>query len=229
MARVDDLEYPRELAPRLVFFDLDGTISRRDTLLGYVAGFALRHPVRLSRFLGVIPAVLGYLISKRDRGYLKGALIHFVMGGASRGDVRAWTELYVPRLVKRGIFEQAILAIRGHRGAGDHLVLMTAAVDLYVPELASALGFDQYICSRVAWNEDHLDGWLTSPNMRDEQKAMALRRAAANFPGRRLVGYGNSASDLPHLKLVDEAVLINASKKLRRAASKLLVELKYWF
>ena len=33
---MDDLEHPREPAPRLVFFDLDGTISRHDTLIGYV-------------------------------------------------------------------------------------------------------------------------------------------------------------------------------------------------
>lgn len=226
---MDDLEHPRESAPRLVFFDLDGTISRRDTLFGYVAGFALRHPVRLPRFLGVLPALIGYLIGQRDRGDLKGALVHAVMGGASRDDVRAWTEEYVPRLMARGIFEQALLAIRGHRDAGDRLILMTATVDLYVPELARALGFDDYLCSHVAWKEDRLEGWLTSPNMRDEQKAMALRRTAANFPGRRLVGYGNSVPDLPHLKLVDQAVLINATKALRKAASKLPVEFRYWF
>jgi phosphoserine phosphatase len=105
---------------------------------------------------------------------------------------------------------------------------MTATVDLYVPDLAQALGFDAYLCSKVAWSEDHLEGWLTSPNMRDEEKAAALRRTVAKFPGRRLVGYGNSAPDLPHLKLVDQAYLVNASKSLRKAASGLPVEFKDW-
>jgi phosphatidylglycerophosphatase C len=225
---VDDLEHPREPAPRVVFFDLDGTISRRDTLFGYVAGFVRRHPSRMPRYLAVRPALIGYALGVRDRGYLKGALLHAVMGGALRKEVQAWTDEYVPMLIERGVFDEALAAIRKHRDAGDHLVLMTATVDLYVPDLAQALGFDAYLCSKVAWSEDHLEGWLTSPNMRDEEKAAALRRTVAKFPGRRLVGYGNSAPDLPHLKLVDQAYLVNASKSLRKAASGLPVEFKYW-
>lgn len=225
---MDDLEHPRDPAPRVVFFDLDGTISRRDTLFGYVAGFVRRHPSRIPRYLAVLPALIGYALGVRDRGYLKGALLHGVMGGALRKDVQTWTDEYVPRLIERGVFDEALAAIRKHRDAGDHLVLMTATVDLYVPDLAQALGFDACQCSQVAWSEDRLEGWLTSPNMRDEEKAAALRRTVARFPGRRLVGYGNSAPDLPHLKLVDHAYLVNASKSLRKAASGLPVEFKYW-
>jgi len=225
---VDDLEHPREPSPRLVFFDLDGTISRRDTLFGYVAGFARRHPARVPKFLAVLPALVGYALGIHDRGYLKGALLHAVMGGALRDEIQAWTDEYVPKLIAQNVFEDALGAIRKHRDAGDHLVLMTATVDLYVPELARALGFDAYLCSRVSWREDRLEGWLASPNMRDEEKASALRRTVAKFPGRRLIGYGNSAPDLPHLKLVDHAVLINAGKSLRKAAAGLPVEFQYW-
>jgi len=150
------------------------------------------------------------------------------MGGAHRSEIQAWTDEYVPKLIARGVFKEALAAIRKHRDAGDHLVLMTATVDLYVPELSRALGFDAYLCSQVSWKEDRLEGWLASPNMRDEEKASALRRTVAKFPGRRLVGYGNSAPDLPHLKLVDQAILVNASKSLRKAASGLPVEFKYW-
>jgi phosphatidylglycerophosphatase C len=225
---VDDLEHPREPAPRLVFFDLDGTISRRDTLFGYVAGFVRRHPLRAPRYLAVLPTLAGFALGIRDRGDLKGALLHAVMGGAHRSEIQAWTDEYVPKLIARGVFKEALAAIRKHRDAGDHLVLMTATVDLYVPELSRALGFDAYLCSQVSWKEDRLEGWLASPNMRDEEKASALRRTVAKFPGRRLVGYGNSAPDLPHLKLVDQAILVNASKSLRKAASGLPVEFKYW-
>ncbi len=225
---MDDLEHPREPAPRLVFFDLDGTISRRDTLFGYVAGFVRRHPLRAPRYLAVLPTLAGFALGIRDRGDLKGALLHAVMGGAHRSEIQAWTDEYVPKLIARGAFKEALAAIRKHRDAGDHLVLMTATVDLYVPELSRALGFDAYLCSQVSWKEDRLEGWLASPNMRDEEKASALRRTVAKFPGRRLVGYGNSAPDLPHLKLVDQAILVNASKSLRKAASGLPVEFKYW-
>jgi phosphoserine phosphatase len=51
---------------------------------------------------------------------------------------------------------------------------------------------------------------------------------AARFPGRRIMGYGNSRPDLPHLRLVDQAVLVNPPPRLRAAASDLPVEFKYW-
>ena len=34
----------------------------------------------------------------------------------------------------------------------DHLVLMTATVDLYVPALTAALGLDECVCSAVRWD-----------------------------------------------------------------------------
>ena len=219
---------PRPFAPQLVFFDLDGTITRRDTLAGYVFGFAWRRPWRLLGYLPVLSALLRFALRLADHGELKGALIRHVMGGASRDEVRDWTARWVPALLARGVFPDALAAIAAHRAAGERLVLMTATVDLYVPELAAALGFDEHVCSHVAWDGERLDGRLATPNVRDEEKARQLRRVAARHPGRRIMGYGNSRPDLPHLRLVDRAVLVNPPPRLRVAASDLPVEFKYW-
>lgn len=219
---------PRPLLPHLVIFDLDGTITRRDTLAGYVFGFAWRHPWRLLGYLRLLPMLLRFALRRADHGDLKGALIHRVMGGADREEIRRWTAQWVPRQIRKGVFPDALAAIERHRAAEAHLVLMTATVDLYVPELAAALGFDERICSTVRWAEDRLDGRLISANVRDEEKARQLRKLAARHPGRRIIGYGNSHPDLPHLRLVDQAVLVNPSSRLRAAASDLPVEFKYW-
>lgn len=219
---------PRAPSPQLVFFDLDGTITRRDTLFGYVLGFALRHPRRLAGFVAVLPTLLRFALRLADHGELKGALIHRVMGGATRSDIDAWTREWIPSLLRRGVFPDALAAIASHRAAGDHLVLMTATVDLYVPALTAALGLDECICSEVRWDGDRLDGRLAGSNVRDEEKAHRLRRALPRFPGRLLVGYGNSRPDLPHLRLVDRAVLVNAKPRLRKAADGLPISFKYW-
>ncbi len=219
---------PRPLLPRLVIFDLDGTVTRRDTLAGYVFGFARRHPWRLLGYLGVMPALLRFALRRADHGELKGALIRHVMGGADREEVRAWTAQWIPALMRQGVFRDALTAIASHRADGAHLVLMTATVDLYVPELAVALGFDEHVCSQVRWEGDRLDGRLVSANVRDEEKARQLRKLAVRYPGRRIMGYGNSRPDLPHLRLVDHAVLINPPPRLRAAAADLPVEFKYW-
>lgn len=223
-----DPELPRAPSPQLVFFDLDGTITRRDTLFGYVLGFALRHPWRLAGFVAVLPTLLRFALGLSDHGELKGSLIRSVMGGAPREEVAAWTRAWIPRLLRRGAFPEALAAIATHRAAGDHLVLMTATVDLYAPELAAALGLDECICSEIRWDGDRLDGRLAGENVRDEEKAHRLRRALSRFPGRPIMGYGNSRPDLAHLRLVDRAVLVNAPPRLRKAAADLPVTFKTW-
>lgn len=223
-----DPDPPREPAPWLVVFDLDGTLTRRDTLTGYAFGLLARHPTRWWRILGVLPALLRFAIGKADHGELKGALLHCALGGLSREEVAAWTARYVPRLIRRGMFAEGLAEVSRHREAGHHLVLMSATVDLYVPAIAEGLGFDEWVCSRVRWQGDRLDGRLDGPNIRDHEKAQCLRTLIARFPRRRIMGYGNSRPDLAHLRLVDKAVLVNAGAGLRQAAADLPVDFKTW-
>ncbi len=214
--------------PKLVFFDLDGTITYRDTLLPYVLRYAGRHPVRAFRLAGVLPTLLRYLLGRADRGALKGALVHAALGGLTREELAAWTREFVPRLLARGVFRDALDAIREHRAAGDHLVLMSASVDLYVPDIGIALGFHETVCSRVRWSGDRLDGRLDGPNCRDVEKVRQLQRIAPRFAGRAIVAYGNSAPDLDHLRLVGAPVLVNAPRKLREKAAGLPVCFVEW-
>jgi phosphatidylglycerophosphatase C len=225
---VVDPDPPREPAPWLVVFDLDGTLTRRDTLTGYAFGLLARHPTRWWRILGVVPALLRFTIGKADHGELKGALLHCALGGLSREHLAAWTACYVPRLIRGGMFAEGLAEVSRHREAGHHLVLMSATVDLYVPAIAEGLGFDEWVCSRVRWHGDRLDGRLDGPNIRDREKARCLRTLIARFPRRRIMGYGNSRPDLAHLRLVDKAVLVNAGVRLRQAAADLPVDFKTW-
>ena len=214
--------------PKLVFFDLDGTITRRDTLVPYVLRFAARHPWRALRLAGVLPALLRYLLGRADRGDLKGALLHAALGGMTRGQLEAWTREFVAQTLAGGVFREALTAVRGHLEAGDHLVLMSASVDLYVSDIGRALGFHETVCSRVRWSGDRLDGRLDGPNCRDREKARQLERIAPRFPGCPIVAYGNSAPDLDHLRLATRAVLVNAPSSLRRQAAGLPVSFVHW-
>jgi phosphatidylglycerophosphatase C len=177
-------------ARQLVFFDLDGTVARRDTLLPYVLRYLWPRPWRWWRLVVVLPPLAGFVLGRGDRGALKGALIRAGLGGASASQIDAWNARFLPGLLANGLFPGAIAAIERHRRSGDHLVLMSASVDLYVPEIARQLGFDETICSGVAWVDDRLDGRLQTANRRDEEKARCFRAAAAARPGTTTVAYG---------------------------------------
>jgi phosphatidylglycerophosphatase C len=198
----------------LAVFDLDGTITRHDTLMPFVLACLWRKPWRLPRLLLLPPLAFGYLLH-RDRGRFKGALIRATIGGLPRAWLEARAAGFVPRLLQRGLFAEALRAIEKHRARGDRLVMMSASIDLYVPLIAAALGFAQTICSRVRWNPDGtLDGRLASANCHGEEKRRCLQALIAREPPRRLYAYGNSGSDLPHMRLANQAYLVNGPSRL---------------
>ena len=48
-----------------------------------------------------------------------------------------------------------------------------------------------------------------------------LERLRAQHPRRLLAAYGNSASDIPHLRMVDRPLLVNGSRAARASAAAL--------
>ncbi len=204
----------------------------RDTLLPFLLGYAVRHP-RLSWLWRVPAALVGYG-GGRDRGLLKSRLIRAVMGGDSRSRIDAWSDTFVGSLQRRRAFRPAALAmLQAHRAAGDRLVLLSASPDLYVPRIGRLLGFERTLCTEVKWDAiapgvDRLDGALCTANRRGEEKSRCLAWLRTQYPGMPVVAYGNSPSDLPHLRHADRALLVNAGAKARRTAAAAGIAVAHW-
>ncbi|HVC02929.1 MAG TPA: HAD-IB family phosphatase [Steroidobacteraceae bacterium] len=206
-------------APGVAIFDLDGTLSRRDTLMPFLLGYVGRRPRRWWRLALAPLAFAEYLVLHRDRGRFKSRLIRIAMGGDRREAVGRWADDYVRSLCSRGAFRaQALGRLARHREAGELLILLSASPDLYVPRIGAALGFAQTICTEILWRGDRLDGALVNSNCRGAEKLHRLESLRRAFPGRRFIAYGNARSDLVHLRRADHGVLVNAGRKARRAA-----------
>lgn len=208
---------------QLALFDLDGTITRRDTLFPYVMGICLRRPVRLARVAIAMPAACLRYLRNCDRAALKEALIVAGLRGLSRTDIAHANERFVPRLLARGVHPEAITRLAAHRAAGDYLVLMSASPDLYVPAIARALRLNETVCTGVKWDGMRLAGELTTENRRGEEKRRCVEQLRARWPKHTFVAYGNSASDLAHLRICDRAYLVNGDDRALREAARLNV------
>jgi HAD superfamily hydrolase (TIGR01490 family) len=213
---------------RLAVFDLDGTITRHDTLWPFVLG-RLRsgRPWALGRLFGVLPGLLRFAFD-RDRGKLKQALIRATLRGERRSELERWADEFARDTVKNHLHVEARTAIEQHLRAGDRLILMSASVDLYVPRIGACLGFHETICTGVQWNGDVLDGALTTANRRGEEKARCLRDLARRYPGTHITAYGNTGSDLPHLRLAHQGVFVNAPPLARPLIERSGIRCERW-
>jgi len=209
-------------------FDLDGTLTFHDTLMPFLLGYSVRHCSRLARAWRLAPALAEYSRS-RDRGLLKSRVIRMAMGGARREQIDAYASEYVRRLEPRGAFRAAALAtVEAHRAAGDHLVLLSASPDLYVPRIGEHLRFERTLCTEIAWDGDRLDGALKTANRRGNEKVRCLEWLRTQYPNASIVAYGNSDSDLPHMRRADRAVLVNANGRARRLAAEVGIATADW-
>lgn len=204
---------------RLVLFDLDGTITYADTLFPYVTGYMARTGRSRLRVARLVPTLAAFAVGAADHGAVKSALIRATLGGATRTQLNAWTEEFVPWVVNRGSSPGALASVRAHREAGDLLVLMSASTDLYVPQIGQALGFHEVICTGIAFDAaGTVDGALTTPNRRGPEKVRCLQALKQQHPGLEVIAYGNAGSDLAHLALADQPRLVNASPATLRKA-----------
>jgi phosphatidylglycerophosphatase C len=212
----------------LAIFDLDGTITRRDTLFPLVLRVLWHEgPLALLRLVRVLPAAIRFLFD-RDRALLKQSLLRATLRGMPRSILAAHARHFVSDTIAHRCLADALATLRRHRDAGHRLVLMSASVDFYVPEFGRQLGFHETICTGVRWEGDRLEGTLTTPNRRGQEKAHCLHGLLERHPDADTFAYGNSASDLPHLRLAGHGLLVNGSVAARREAESLGVATADW-
>ncbi|HUG72399.1 MAG TPA: HAD-IB family phosphatase [Steroidobacteraceae bacterium] len=199
---------------RLALFDLDGTLTRHDTYLPFVLGLLARQPARWIRLLLLVLPAVGYLAGRLDRGGLKGAILHQLFKGMPFDTISTWAGRFATGAVPARLMPAALRTLQQHLAAGDHVVVLSASPDLYVPLIAQRLGVSETHCTAIRWNGLWLDGRLAGPNRRDHEKSRVLDTLRAAHPGLPVIAYGNSPADLNHMRRCEQAVYVNASPRL---------------
>lgn len=210
-------------------FDLDGTLTWSDTFRLFLMSFLRRHPWRLFALWRLPSALLSYAAGSHDRGVLKERVIRMFMGGTARAAIDACADSFVCALKPRHRFRtDALSMLEAHRATGDHLVLLSASPDLYVPRIGRSLGFERTLCTEIQWQGDRLVGALTSRNRQGAEKSLCLAWLRTQYPDLPIVAYGNSASDLDHMRHADRALLVNGSAAARRLAAQWGIPTANW-
>jgi phosphatidylglycerophosphatase C len=121
-----------------------------------------------------------------------------------------WRERFIAKLLRRGLYAEALLQLAQQRAAGAHLVLLSASPDLYVAQIGHSLRFDETICSELSWRANgELDGRLRSANRRGEEKARCVAGLLAARSYSESIAFGNSSADLAHMALTTTGVWVN--------------------
>lgn len=214
----------------LAVFDLDGTITRKDTFVPYLVNTLLRRPSRWTRIPNLVVLYAQHKLGYITNSELKAHFIRHILGALDSKTLSSWNDQFAQKVLNDFVLSDAASEIKNHRAGGATLILATASPDLYVNILGEALGFDQTICTRTTSAENGVfKGELDSANCYGEAK---LHRLVAELKGSRedwhIIAYSDHISDLPLLTWADQGIVINPEKRLKAAAPKNGLALKLW-
>jgi phosphatidylglycerophosphatase C len=198
--------------PVVAAFDLDGTITTRDTLLPFLSQVCGRPA--LARELvahGRSLARMGVGLVPRDD--VKDRFLLRLLAGRPFDDLAIAGERYARRLVEGGRVRTAMRErIDLHRSMGHRTVVVSASPEVYVAPLAEILGLDSALATRLQVDDDgRLTGRLLGRNCRGPEKVRRLD-AWLDGGGDLVVAYGDSAGDTELLVRADVGVRVRGRR-----------------
>jgi len=201
---------PVSLPAAIAAFDFDGTLTRRDTLLPFLAR-GLGWPRFLLALLQCSPWLAGYAVRLVRNDVAKARLMRATLSGRSLAEIDGWTTRWLAEDFAGQLQDWTVARLAWHRQAGHCCVLVSASPDLYLQRVARQLGFDGLVCTEMEVQGACLTGRMRTPNCHGEQKVLRLQAwLSARFGGQSaqamtLYAYGDTAGDKPLLRLARHA------------------------
>ena len=190
--------------PRLVAFDLDGTLIPRTSVARHLlAGLGFRRQA-----------------DELERRYLSGEIDQReaarLSGRAFAGASVAWVERRLAALpTLRGLDK----TLRALSDAGIPVVIATVTWTFAVRYYARRFGFDGYTGTVMRETEGRLSGRVARYCSEDAKRDFVLAYAARRgIPMRAVTAIGDARSDLPLFAAAGRAIALNGSPEARAAA-----------
>jgi phosphatidylglycerophosphatase C len=189
-------------------FDFDGTVTRADSVLPFLKRFALR-PAVVLRAVRELPRVV-VALAGRDRDRLRAAATRAVLTGVPCPDVEAAGREFAAEIVAGRLRDDTTARLRWHVAQGHRVVLVSASYECYLHDVATALGAEAVLATRLDVRDGRCTGALIGANCRAAEKVARLDAwlGEQGLPRDEieLWAYGDSAGDRELLAYADHAV-----------------------
>lgn len=189
---------------KIVAFDFDGTITRKDTLLEFIK-FARGLKAFCIGMLHYSPVLLAYKFKLYSNWKAKQLIFSYFFKGMPLVDFNMICDQFFARRGGDLLYTSAVKQINEHLDRQAEVLIISASVENWVRPFAHYLGIKNVLCTRLEVDEKgNLTGRFATFNCYGQEK---VNRLAAIYPERRkfyLIAYGDSRGDRELLALADE-------------------------
>jgi HAD superfamily hydrolase (TIGR01490 family) len=186
----------------LALFDFDGTITLTDTWTPFMR-FAL--PVwRLAVGQAVLlPVVVGYRLGAVSASRGREIAARLAFQGERVPAIRRKGAEYATAILPLDVRPEALGRIDWHRSQGDHVVVVSAALDVYLAPWCQAQGLD-FVCTVLEERGGRFTGRYVHGDCSGAEKARRIRERYELERYAAVYAYGDSAEDREMLECAHE-------------------------
>ena len=202
-------------------FDLDGTITYKDTYVEFLIFCLRKRPQRILRGGALLVYLCAYKCRLRSNHWLKARYLGAVAGGLGGVQLDKLCAEFSELTLKNNIKPEALEEIHRLREQGYLLVLATASFEFYVRLIFEALEMDELLCSKAEYDcSGRLTGELDGSNCIGEEKASRVLKLLGQFDSPTLErAYSDDKVDLPLFRLCAHALVVDPKAATEKVAT----------
>lgn len=195
----------------LALFDFDGTLYPKDSFTGFIF-FALSKRHIVKKGLKILPWIQAYYLRLYPAHAMRPRLFETMFKDIPIDFVEKLAQEYAQKLIKN-LDPDLLQQLQQHQQRGDHIVLVSASIDLYLDSICKLLNIE-LICTQTEIKNGVLTGHYRSEDCSCEQKKLRILQKynLANYQS--IYAYGNSEEDLEMLSLADYAYMVGTKQAL---------------
>lgn len=200
---------------RLAIFDVDFTLTKRETLIEFYRFVLLKNPALIRHLPRTLKAGFIYLFKGMELKKAKENFLAFTEGIHEKQMNDLVKEFYEKRLSKI-LYKDAIEMIRKLKAEGCKVILISASAEFYLKELYNIPEVDRVIGTQFKVQEGIHKCEMIGENCKGEEKVKRLMEVLESegieVDFKNSYMFSDSLSDLPLFNLVGKPYLINYKK-----------------
>lgn len=206
--------------PRVAVFDLDGTVTYKDTYVDFLLLCLRKRPLRVLRGGALLWYLLLHKAGFKSNHWLKSRYLGTIAGGLGGEALEKICTEFCRHTIDRNFKVQALAEIQRLKDEGFTLVLATASFSFYVDKLFAELNMDYLLCTHAALDaEGRITGAIEGKNCIGAEKAHRLEKLCSSCGWQNIASaYSDDIVDLPLFNMADAALVVDPKPKTEAQA-----------
>ncbi len=187
----------------IAFFDFDGTITRKDSMIEFI-----KYAVGSARYLlGIIrlfPMLASYKLKYISNHEAKEKFIRHYFSGFDREAFKRIADEYSISQLDRIVRASAYSKIQWHKEQGHQIVIVSASLECWLMKWCERHGLD-LIATQLEHDDGILTGKFSSRNCYGQEKVNRIQKKYTLADFQEIYAYGDSRGDREMLSIANHS------------------------